>query len=150
MYITTLVLPSVGFCFSFSCFHLHVGEITQGSFLIILTLVLPPMKPKLCILTIYAFWWFWAFPLIGAPGDDVIYHRWSGTLYIYIYSLGHFLTTKGALIDGDGYPPKMPKNDPKNHSKFTKIWSKLMSKNDKKQWFLMVKSSFWSKSPKCD
>jgi len=32
---------------------------------------------------------------------------------LYIYSLGHFLTTKGALIDGDGYPPKNPKNDPK-------------------------------------
>jgi len=32
---------------------------------------------------------------------------------MYIYSLGHFLTTKGALIDGDGYPPKNPKNDPK-------------------------------------
>jgi len=32
---------------------------------------------------------------------------------LYIYSLGHFLSTKGALIDGDGYPPKNPKNDPK-------------------------------------
>jgi len=25
----------------------------------------------------------------------------SGTPILYIYSLGHFLTTKGALIDGD-------------------------------------------------
>jgi len=42
------------------------------------------------------------------------------TPILYIYSLGHFLTTKGALIDGDGYPPKNPKNDPKNHSKMIK------------------------------
>jgi len=32
-----------------------------------------------------------------------------------IYSLGHFLTTKGALIDGVAVSPKTPKNDPKNH-----------------------------------
>jgi len=38
---------------------------------------------------------------------------------MYIYSLRHFLTTKGALIDGDGYPPKNPKNDPKNDPKMS-------------------------------
>jgi len=39
---------------------------------------------------------------------------------MYIYSLRHFLTTKGALIDGDGYPPKNPKNDPKKVTKMMK------------------------------
>ena len=42
------------------------------------------------------------------------------TPILYIYSLGHFLTTKGALIDGDGYPPKNPKNDPKKVTKMMK------------------------------
>jgi len=36
---------------------------------------------------------------------------------MYIYSLRHFLTTKGALIDGDGYPPKNPKKGSKKVSK---------------------------------
>jgi len=80
----------------------------------------------------------------------VLYHRWSGAPILYIYSLRHFLTTKGALIDGDGYPPKMPKNDPKKHSKTVKNWSKLVSKNDQKVCFLMWKSSFSSKSLKLD
>ena len=48
---------------------------------------------------------------------------------MYIYSLGHFLTTKGALIDGDGYPPKMTKNDPFFDQKMTKIDIKNESKN---------------------
>ena len=64
---------------------------------------------------------------------------------MYIYSLRHFLTTKGALIDGDGYPPKNPKNDPKKVSKNTKIWSKLRQKKCQKSCFLMGKSSFSSK-----
>ena len=41
------------------------------------------------------------------------------TPILYIYSLKHFLTTKGALIEGDGYPPKNPKNDPKNELKMS-------------------------------
>jgi len=58
------------------------------------------------------------------------YHSGGVPHYMYIYSLGHFLTTKGALIDGDGYSPKMPKNDPKNHSKMINFHLNLMSKND--------------------
>jgi len=51
----------------------------------------------------------------------VAYDMWHSALayYMYIYSLRHFLTTKGALIDGDGYPPKNPKIDPKNSQKMT-------------------------------
>ena len=41
--------------------------------------------------------------------------------YMYIYSLRHFLTTKGALIDGDGYPPKNPKKGSKKGDKMVKI-----------------------------
>jgi len=40
---------------------------------------------------------------------------------LYIYSLRHFLTTKGALIDGDGYPPKNPKKGSKKVTKMIKI-----------------------------
>jgi len=42
------------------------------------------------------------------------------TPILYIYSLRHFLTTKGALIDGDGYPPKNPQNGSKKVTKMTK------------------------------
>jgi len=45
----------------------------------------------------------------------------AGHHTMYIYSLRHFLTTKGALIDGDGYPPKNPKKGSKKGSKITKI-----------------------------
>jgi len=69
---------------------------------------------------------------------------------MYIYSLGHFLTTKGALIDGDGYPPKNPKKGSKKVSKWVKNWSKLTSKNTQKWWFLMAKSSFSSKITQLD
>jgi len=41
-------------------------------------------------------------------------------LYYVIYSLGHFLTTKGALIDGDGYPPENPKKGSKKVIKTVK------------------------------
>jgi len=67
---------------------------------------------------------------------------------LYIYSLRHFLTTKGALIDGDGYPPKNPKIDPKKVSKMINFHLNLMSKNGQKQRFLMAKSSFSSFSHK--
>jgi len=77
-------------------------------------------------------------------------HSGWGTPILYIYSLRHFLTTKGALIDGDGYPPKNPKNDPKNDPKITKIYSKMMSKKCQKHQFLMAKSTFSSKSVKLD
>ena len=79
---------------------------------------------------------------MGPHARWVVYHRGSATPTMYIYSLGHFLSTKGALIDGDGYPPKNPKNDPKKVTKMTKIWSNLRWKKCQKQWFLMAKSSF--------
>jgi len=63
---------------------------------------------------------------------------------MYIYSLRHFLTTKGALIDGDGYPPlpplKWPQNDPFFDQKMTKIEHKKWSKNT----ILNVKSHFFT------
>ena len=86
---------------------LHVGEISwRGE--IISTLVLPPMNRKcgfnvpilrgsfLCILVRVNFM------ATFTPGEI---HSGSGLvippLYMYIYSLRAFLTTKGALIDGD-------------------------------------------------
>jgi len=51
---------------------------------------------------------------------------------MYIYSLRHFLTTKGALIDGDGYPPLPPlkwvKKGVKNDQKSIKFRDKNVSK----------------------
>ena len=61
---------------------------------------------------------------MGPHGGDVGYHSGRVPYYMYIYSLGHFLTTKGALIDGDGYPPKNPKKGQKSVKKvsiFTQI-----------------------------
>jgi len=59
----------------------------------------------------------------GAPevcrGGVDMHSGWVPPI-LYIYSLRHFLTTKGALIDGDGYPPKNPKNDPKKVTKMMK------------------------------
>jgi len=49
--------------------------------------------------------------------------------YMYIYSLGHFLTTKGALIDGDAYPPKVTKKGSKKGQKMIKFEVKNESKN---------------------
>ena len=73
-------------------------------------------------------------PILGPFGGLDNIHRagiWVGYPYpiLYIYSLGHFLTTKGALIDGDGYPPKNPKKGSKKGQKMTKNWSKIRSKN---------------------
>jgi len=52
---------------------------------------------------------------------------------MYIYSLGHFLTTKGALIDGDVTPPLPPlkwvKKGDKNSQNLIKIEVKKVSKN---------------------
>jgi len=76
----------------------------------------------------------------------VIYHRGGWPHYMYIYSLRHFLTTKGALIDGDGYPPKNPKNDPKKVTNLINFRWNLRSKKWQKTCFLMAKSSFSLKS----
>jgi len=69
---------------------------------------------------------------------------WLGyaTPILYIYSLGHFLTTKGALIDGDGYPPKNPKKGSKNDQKMIKFdvkkWSKNTILNGKIEFFTQI------------
>jgi len=140
----TSVLPSVisGIVFVFSDFWFvqMTGRFTCRRIFNSRSPLYEPENTRFCEYPVFAH--FGMCHWNGAPGDDVIIAYGVGTPYMYIYSLRHFLTTKGALIDGDGYPPKMPKNDPKNHSKITKIWSKLMSKNDQKWWFLMAKSSF--------
>ena len=136
----TLVLPSIEpeSCFIVVCFliiYSDVGEIHRSRFSVIL--VLPFM-----ILATMQFEHF----TMGQVAYDMI-HRgrlWAGIPYpiLYIYSLGHFLTTKGALIDGDGYPPKNPKNDPKNSQKMINFHSNLETKMCQKHQFLMAKSSF--------
>jgi len=52
-------------------------------------------------------------------GDTVMRGR-AYPYTMYIYSLGHFLTTKGALIDGDRYPPKNPKKGSKKVTNLVK------------------------------
>jgi len=85
---------------------------------------------------------FWVCHESGPTGEVYNYIGVAWPTTMYIYSLGHFLTTKGALIDGDGYPPKNPKNDPKKVTKMMKNWSKLMTKKCQKTRFLMWKSTF--------
>jgi len=133
------------------CFRLNtcfrVGEIhrrgvkNEFSFSPLWTEILNT-KWRVPILCIYAFWRFRVFPHI-----DI--HRMAGCNwpphYMYIYSLGHFLSTKGALIDGDWHPPLPPLKWVKKGAKNSEIWSKLSSKKWQKTCFLMAKSSFSSK-----
>jgi len=95
------------------------------------TLVLPSiilMRSVLCILAFWHFWAFWCFVNLGPQVILCYIIGVADSLYICIYSLGHFLTTKGALIDGDGYPPKNPKKGSKKWQKMTTFHSNLMSK----------------------
>jgi len=101
----------------FPHFVSDVGEITQGSFVVILVL-----HPVFCA-TLN--WGHLARVTIYTGLGDVLA---SPTPILYIYSLGHFLTTKGALIDGDAYPPKTPKKGSKNGQKLIKFRSKKQSK----------------------
>jgi len=125
----------------------HVGEITQEREFSHSRSPLMNRKMLLFFNTPWnAHFGVWA---LGHDDDNIVGGVSSVTpYYMYIYSLGHFLTTKGALIDGDGYPPKNPKNDPKMTPKNTQIWSKMRSKKGQKMQFLMAKSSFSSFSLK--
>ena len=62
---------------------------------------------------------------------------------MYIYSLGHFLTTKGALIDGDWGGQKtvnFHQKGSKMSEKITKTDRKMRSKIDQKKVILNGKS----------
>ena len=98
---------------------------------------------------------------MGPQVSMVIYHRGGWLHYMYIYSLRHFLTTKGALIDGDATPPspplKWPQNDPKNDQNLIKINIKKVSKkvflNGKIEFFIkitQIKTKSDKKWPKID
>jgi len=141
----TLVLPSMNrntFLRSCFCFNLFMsGRFTGDPFYV-------NSRSPPCVFRLIAFCLFTMGPLMTWHSDEGLGWRWPPHPILYIYSLRHFLTTKGALIDGDGYPPKNPKNDPKNHSKMTNFSWNLRSKNDQKQWFLMAKSTFSLKSLK--
>jgi len=98
----TLVLPSMnrknscGLCFNFTC----RGDSQESKFL---TSRSPPV-----ILSIMGFEHFEHFTNLGPQVMTWYIIGVAVPLYICIYSLRHFLTTKGALIDGDGYPPLPP------------------------------------------
>jgi len=83
-----------------------VGEITQGS-----NSFNSRSPPVICHYPILGH--FGGYHLSGPTGEDYNYIGVADPTTMYIYSLRHFLTTKGALIDGDGYPPKNPNFDPK-------------------------------------
>jgi len=90
--------------FTVVCFDNMSGRFT-GERSILSTLVLPSMKPELSIfkhhdLTPIFDHFFGASFLPWSIGCGVVYTVARATI-CYIYSLGHFLTTKGALIDGD-------------------------------------------------
>jgi len=143
---------------------INVGEITQGSICInsrsplyetgiffyfkcskFTFVILHILWFRICDLWILPFMHFDHFVVFGTPevchGGVVMHSGWVPPI-LYIYSLGHFLTTKGALIDGDGYPPKNPKKGSKNHSKMINFHSNLVSKKCQKTCFLMANRTF--------
>jgi len=69
----------------------------------------------------HIFWSILMTPILSWPTDCGVLSQWPRAHILYIYSLGHFLTTKGALIDGDQggskndqFWSKWPKNKWKN------------------------------------
>jgi len=145
--VDTLVLPSLNrflVLISFRSYSRCRGDYT-GEWISILSFS-PLWNRNRVVLMGPHFMHFWGLPFIRACWWGDKYHRGGWPPILYIYSLRHFLTTKGALIDGDGYPPKNPKNDPKKVTKTVKNHSNLVSKNGQKSCFLMVKSSFSLKS----
>ena len=139
-----------GFCLCF-CFLKCRGD-SQGS-QVLNTLVLPPMNRKTLICVFCRFEHFWHLHEMGPQVMMSIIIGVGWPPILYIYSLGHFLTTKGALIDGDGYPPKNDQNWPlkslKNHQfslKFdVKKVSKLVILNGKIEFFTKIDTK-WLKS----
>jgi len=111
------------------------GEIHRGAFLF-------NSRSPPCV---FAFWGFNHFEHFHKMGPHGMMVNIIGVVQgpiLYIYSLRHFLTTKGALIDGDGYPPKSDQNDPKKVTKMTNFSLNLMTKKCQKTRFLMWKSTF--------
>jgi len=64
---------------------------------------------------------------------------------MYIYSLRHFLTTKGALIDGDATPPLPPLKWVKKGVKFDQNLTKISDKKHSKTVILNGKIEFLDK-----
>jgi len=128
MLIYTLVLPSLEpvffFLFVFFFFYYMSGRFTSESLFV--TLVLPFMNRKNDVFYGLVFWpLLWAFylPHIFLWLPAVVWvTQWPRPCYMYIYSLGHFLTTKGALIDGDW-----------GGSVFCQFWSKVTKNKWKNQ-----------------
>jgi len=79
------------------------------------------MNRKMWFLRIPVFVHFDGLPFMSWAVWPMFIWIGGGTPILYIYSLRHFLTTKGALIDGDGYPPKNPQNGSKKVSKNMEI-----------------------------
>ena len=96
--------PVIGFVFLVLFFVKDVGENLQER-RIICNSRSPFYEPKCCIFNgpnfnpIYDHF-LWATFCHGLSAMWW-YTQWRGPYTMYIYSLGHFLTTKGALIDGD-------------------------------------------------
>jgi len=87
---------------------------------------------------------FWGLPFSHGPWGMVIYHKGGEGYYMYIYSLRHFLTTKGALIDGDGYPPLPPLKWVKKGSKKCQFSLKNDDEKVSKTVFLNGKIDFFT------
>jgi len=142
----TLVLPSVFFWFRlfFLSFWLVVGEITQGRFLLNI-LVLPSLNRNLILhflmglilgVIFVHFIWCQFYDYFRVTSDTQWRGPCRGPYTMYIYSLRAFLTTKGALIDGDWGGVKNWSKSQKRCQNFTKIiknhktWSKKVIKNE--------------------
>jgi len=125
----------------------HVGEITQESVFMYSRSPLSKIKTCefshiLCHPILVHFWWFAIYQGHGW-GDNIAYG--VRTPYMYIYSLRHFLTTKGALIDGDGYPPLPPLKWVKKGVKIERNLTKIETKKHSKTAILNGKIDFFIK-----
>jgi len=88
---------------------------------------------------------FVGFHLLGPHGEVMNNIGVADPTTMYIYSLGHFLTTKGALIDGDVTPPLPPLKWVKKGSKIDQKLMKMEVKNHSKIMILNVKINFSTK-----
>ena len=88
---------------------------------------------------------FVGFHLLGPHGEVMNNIGVADPTTMYIYSLGHFLTTKGALIDGDVTPPLPPLKWVKKGVKIERNLTKIETKKHSKTAILNGKIDFFIK-----
>jgi len=133
-------LSFIGLVFVFLCFLCFMSGRFTVEYLIIIQLSFSPLWTDFFTILLGSLLWaifvhFYDDHFCHDPRLCVVYHSSPRACIMYIYSLGHFLTTKGALIDGDWggvknchFSPKWPKKVTRNHEKVMKNSVKKWSK----------------------